>query len=130
MLDDAAVLAGFSDPAVPMNQDVLDLVGCGYTRGYLERFLERFGDEIDARSEGLTSALSRWADGPLGFDVTWDVSVGHLAVALRSEDAAERLLLAAQVGLRAAESAPATANDRVTSTAGTRRRGEPALAPK
>jgi len=65
-------------PLVSLDFSAVDTIVCEEAGGYCEIFLERFGDDVQARSEGLVDCLQVEAARGLPFGVAWSAEFSWL----------------------------------------------------
>jgi len=94
---------GFASPYEPFDDAFLAAVTVVHTRELMRRFLERFGERLRSRSDGLVRTLERWLSEDASFDDVWDTAFGRLRFCLHFPDRLDVVRAAAAAALRIAE---------------------------
>jgi len=90
------IMTGFACPSEDLPQDLFDFLVVEGARANCAAFLDRFGDELSARSCGLGRIMAQWreADGTIGD--AWSYGAGRLRAALRTGNGGDPVIAAAQ----------------------------------
>ena len=92
---------GFSSPYEKLNKNFLEILTVGYARALCQAFLDRFGQQLFDKHEGIFSSISSWLECDTTFDIVWDAAFGQIKRTLMiSHQQDDYLRAAASVALR------------------------------
>ena len=103
MNDVALAGRGFASPYEPFDEGFLAAVTVEHTRALMRRFLERFGEQLRTKSDGLVPTLERWLSEDATFDDVWDTAFGRLRYCLHFPTQVDAIRAAATAALRISE---------------------------